>query len=258
MITGATGGIGREFCKQCAARGENLYLTGRSEGKLSSLAEELSSLFPDIKIRYYPCMVNEAESREKFFSHFDGEDVKISEYINVAGVDTQLAFTKYTQEKLLFQLRVNFEAAVSMVRYVLDRRSETLKILIVSSLSGACPMPYFALYSATKAALVNFFSALRVELKPLGISVTTLMPGGVPTRPDIIRDIEIQGLKGKWSAKPKEFVVRKALEGLDKNKRIVIPGLANKITYAATRIAPAKWSMAFVAKNWRGKEKDAF
>ncbi len=258
LITGATGGIGGEFCLQCAQKKENLFITGRSEEKLKALAEKLTAEFEGIKVKYYPCMVNEDADRAALFDYIDREGVKISKFINVAGVDTQLAFEKYTQEKLLFQTRVNFEAAVSLTRYVIDRRADGLKILIVSSMSAACPMPYFALYSATKAALVNFFSAMHVELKPLGINVTVLMPGGVPTRPDIIRDIEIQGLKGKWSSKPKDFVVKKALAGLDKNKRIVVPGLANKITYVATKIAPTKWSMAFVAKNWKGKEKDAF
>lgn len=52
--------------------------------------------------------------------------------------------------------------------------------------------------------------------------------------------------------------MRKALAGADKNKRIIIPGAFNKFTYAVTRITPPAVSMAFVAKHWKGKEKDAF
>ena len=258
MITGATGGIGEEFAFQCAARGDNLFLTGRNEKKLSFLTEKLKKKYPDLNAESFPCMLNDADDRNKLFARIDDLGIKFSRFINVAGVDTQLAFEKYTQEKLLFQMRVNFEAAISLTHYVLERRAETLGILVVSSMSAACPMPYFALYSATKAALVNFFSALRRELKSGGVKVTVLMPGGVPTRPDIIEDIKIQGLKGKWSSKPKDFVVRKALKGAEKNKRIVIPGFANKLTYAITRLVPAEWAMAFVAKNWKDKEKDAF
>ena len=258
LITGATGGIGEEFCFQCAARGDNLFLTGRSEKKLAALKEKLKEKYPDAVTESFPCMLNDEADRKKLFDYADGLGAKFSRFINVAGVDTQLAFEKYTQEKLLFQLRVNFEAAVSLTRYVLDRRADGLGILVVSSMSAVCPMPYFALYSATKSALVNFYSALRTEMKEYGVKVTVLMPGGVPTRPDIIEDIKIQGLKGKWSSKPKDFVVRKALKGAEKNKRIVIPGFANKLTYALTRITPVKWAIAFVAKNWKNKEKDAF
>lgn len=258
FITGATGGLGEEFCLQCAEKKENLFLTGRSEHKLLALKEKLLSKFPDIKIEFCPCMLTSEEDRAKLMEYADEKGITFSRFVNVAGVDTQLAFEKYTQEKIVFQTRVNFEAAVSLTRYVLDRREKELSILIVSSMSGACPMPYFAIYSATKQALVYFFSALRKEMQGTGVKVSVLMPGGIPTRPDIINDIKIQGLKGKLSSKPKDFVVRKALSGADKNKRIIIPGAFNKFTYAVTRITPAAVSMAFVAKNWKGKEKDAF
>jgi len=258
LITGATGGLGKEFCKQCLARGDNLFLTGRSEEKLFKLKEELLLENANALIECYPCMLNDEQSRKQLYAYFDKKGIKFRAFIGVAGVDTQLAFEKYTAEKLLFQLRVNFEASVLLTRAVLERRASSLSILIVGSMSGACPMPYFALYSATKSALTNFYSALRVELKNKGVKVSVLMPGGIPTRPDIVNDIKIQGLKGKLSAKPAQFVVKKALKGAEKNKRIIIPGAFNKFTYAITRITPVRWSMAFVEKNWKNKEKDAF
>lgn len=258
FITGATGGLGEEFCFQCARRGDKLFMTGRSEQKLSALKNRILKECPTASILYLPCLLDSQSDRQRFFKTVEEMGLTFKQFISVAGVDTQLAFEKYDQEKLLFQLRVNFEANVSLTRFVLDRMEEGLSILVVSSISGACPMPYFALYSSTKVALTYFYSALREELKEKGVKVTTLMPGGIPTREDIIRDIKIQGLKGKLSSKPKHFVVRKALKGAKKNKRIVIPGVFNKLTYFATRILPAKLSMAFVAKNWKGKEKDAF
>lgn len=258
FITGATGGLGKEFCMQCAARGDNLFLTGRSEEKLADLKKEISEKYPNVKIEYHPCMLTDEKDRNALFAYVDEIKITFSAFINVAGVDTQLAFEKYTQEKIIFQTRVNFEAAVCLTRYVLDRREKNLSVLIVSSMSGACPMPYFGIYSSTKQALIYFFSALRREMKGTGVKITVLMPGGVPTRPDIIKDIKIQGLKGKLSAKPKNFVVKKALKGAANNKRIVIPGFFNKFTYAITRITPTAVSSAFVAKNWKDKEKDAF
>lgn len=257
LVTGATGGIGEEFCLQLAARGENLFLTGRSDDKLSALKDRLSERF-GVKILYKTCRVDREEERAALFSHIDACGIKLSALYNVAGADTQLAFDKYTQEKILFQTRTNFEAAVSIARYALERRGQNFKMLVVGSMSGACPMPYFALYAATKAAVTSFFSALRTEYKREGVKVTVLMPGAVPTRADIVEDIRIQGLKGRLSSKPKDFVVRKALKGLDRNKRIVIPGAFNKLTYLCTKILPVGLQTAFVARGWRGKEKDAF
>lgn len=257
LITGATGGIGEEFCHQCAARGDNLLLTGRSEQKLLALKQKLAQSYA-VKILTFACRLDSESERGELCAFIAENGVKLSQFISVAGVDTQMAFEKYTQQKLLFQLRVNFEAVVSLTGEVLRHRAERLGILVVSSISGSCPMPYFALYSSTKAALINFFSALRTELKGSGVNVTVLMPGSVPTRPDVIEDIKKQGLKGKLSSRPKQFVVKKALKGAAKNKRLVIPGAFNKAVYVITRIIPQRWAMSFVARGWKNKEKDAF
>ena len=60
------------------------------------------------------------------------------------------------------------------------------------------------------------------------------------------------------SAKPAEFVVKKALKALDKNKRLVIPGAFNKFVYALEKFVPLSVKCRFIAKKWKGKEKDAF
>ncbi|MBQ9708990.1 MAG: SDR family NAD(P)-dependent oxidoreductase [Clostridia bacterium] len=257
LITGATGGLGQEFCRQCAARGDNLLLTGRSEQKLEDLRAELLKSY-SVKILTFACRLDDELERQSLCDFVAKAEVKLSQFISVAGVDTQMAFERYTREKVLFQLRVNFEAAVALTHALLSFRAEGFSILVVSSISGSCPMPYFALYSATKSALVSFFSALRVELKDKGVKVTVLMPGSIPTRPDIIEDIKIQGLKGRLSSKPKDFVVKKALAGARKNKRIVIPGAFNKFVYFLTKITPYRLVAAFVARGWKNKEKDAF
>ena len=257
LVTGATGGRGEEFCRQLAARGDRLFLTGRSPERLAALSGRLAAEFHAVQTDFFPCMLDDEKQRAALFADIDAKGVRISRLVYVAGVDTQLAFEKYDQQKLLFQTRVNFEAAVSTARYAMERRTQDFGILVVGSMSSACPMPYFALYSATKIAICYFFSALRTELKG-SAKVTVVMPGGVPTRPDIIEDIKRQGLKGRLSAKPKAFVVKKALAGAEKNKRIVIPGLFNKFTYFITKIVPVSWQTAFVAKHWSGREKDAF
>ena len=93
------------------------------------------------------------------------DGVKISTLVNVAGADIQKGLTEYTEEKLCFQCRVNFEAAVSLCRFAIANKSEKLEIVNVSSVSGIYPMPYFAIYSATKGALTSFSLALREDEK---------------------------------------------------------------------------------------------
>jgi short-subunit dehydrogenase len=125
-------------------------------------------------------------------------------------------------------------------------------------MSGASPMPYFALYSASKSMLTNFFTALNYELKKTGVNITVVMPGGVYTRPDIIEDIKGQGLWGKLSAIRPEVVSEKSIKKSKKNKARYIPGFFNKFLYFAIKILPKKIVLNFIARRWKKISKDAF
>lgn len=258
FISGATGGIGKAFCIECASRGDNLFLTGRSEEKLLALKNELLSLNENIVIKTCACDLTCEEDRKNLLRKIDNDGVRFNNVINVAGVDIQKAFLDYTEEKVLFQIRVNVESTISLTHALLSRRGENLKIITVSSMSGVSPMPYFALYSATKAMLTNFFTSLRIELKGEGVKVTTVLPGGVPTRPDIIEDIKGQGLWGKLSAKSPKFVAQGALKAVEKNKNKYIPGGFNKLLYFIMKLIPQKLQLIFIAKRWKKQTKDAF
>lgn len=255
LITGATGGLGKEFCRQLV-KTDDLVLTGRSEEKLLQLKEQLKGINEGAKIEIYPLDLTDFEKREKFFEFIDRKGIRFSGLINVAGVDTQKEFIKYTQQKITFQVRVNAEATFSITHAVLQRREKDLKILTVASMSGTVPMPYFALYSATKASLINFFKSLRYEVKDA--KITTLVAGAIPTREDIKKDIEIQGFTGKLSSKSPKFVVEKSLKALDKNREKVIPGAFNKLVYFIEKITPKSLQCKYVAKKWKIKEKDNF
>ncbi len=255
LVTGATGGIGSEFCRQLVLEND-LLITGRSVERLKQLKESLLSIKKDAAIEIFSADLADLKQREELFAFADKLGIKFSGLINVAGIDTQKEFIKYTHQKISLQIRVNLEATAAITHGVLLRREKDLKILTVSSMSGTVPMPYFAIYSATKSALNSFFKSLRYEVKDA--KITTLMPGSVPTREDIKRDIELQGLTGRLSSKPVDFVVKKALKALDKNKQRVIPGAFNKLVYFIEKVTPKSIQCKYVAKKWSKKEKDNF
>lgn len=258
FISGATGGIGKAFSVSLAKRGYNLFLTGRSQEKLEKLKSELLLVNSAIEIEIFPCDLTSEDSRNSLLNAIDEKKIKFERLLFVAGVDTQKAFIDYTNEKVLFQIRVNVESTVSLTWELLRRRASNIEILAVSSMSGVSPMLYFALYSATKCALTSFFTSLHYELKSQKAKVTVVLPGGVYTRPDIIEDIKNQGLWGKLSSKKPEFVAEKSLKALSKNKIKYIPGFFNKLLNFLMRIAPKKIVLSFIAKRWKKINKDAF
>lgn len=256
FISGATGGIGKAFVRECAAKKYPMFLTGRSADKLDDLKQRLQA--EGAEVITFPCMLDDEASRRQMFDFIDGLGIKFDRIINVAGVDTQKAVMDYTLKKLIFQLRVNAESTITNTYSLLQRRAPTAEVITVASMSGATPMPYFALYSATKSCLIYFFSALRQELKKDGVKITTVMPGGVPTRPDIIADIKGQGLWGRLSAKSPEYVAQKSLAKAQKNKRIFIPGFFNRALYRFMKIVPQGLKLKFIARRWSKISKDAF
>ncbi len=258
IIVGATGGLGKIACHNLAKKGENLYLTARSIEKLEVLRLELLEKYKNITINCFSCDLTCDSSLFDLFGNFLSLNAKVSGIYFFNGVDTQKAFSNYDYKKIIMQSRVNYESVLLLTKFALDNRAQNLKILITSSLCGVVPMPYFAEYSSTKCALINFFTALRYEYKNKSVKITILAPGSVPTRPDIISDIKLQGLQGKLSSKSPQKVIEKALMGLDKNKRLVVVGLYNKIVYILSKITPLKLQQKIIAKKFKTKEKDAF
>lgn len=258
FISGATGGLGKAFAFVCAEKGYDLFLTARSEERLNALKTELGAHYSGIKIDYFPCQLTSETSRKELIADIEEKGYKFDRIINVAGVDTQKAFTEYTPEKAVFQIRVNCEATLLLTHGLLKHRADKTEIITISSMSGVSPMPYFAIYSASKAFLTNFFTALHYELKKDGVKVTSVLPGGIPTRPDIIEEIKSQGFWGKITAKSPEFVAEKSLKAVKKNKLIYIPGFFNRFLYFLMKITPKRITLKYIAKRWKTHGKDAF
>lgn len=259
LVTGACGGLGRAFVGLLAERGEPLYLTGRSEAALIALKAELNGKYPELPVQTAVCDLASESSRAALFARFDEEKTEFVRLIYVAGADVQKAFEKYDEGKLVMQTRVNFEGAVSLTRAVMARSALDGKteFLAVGSMSGNCPMPYFALYSATKKALWQFYAALRTELKGRA-KVTCVQPGSMPTREDIRKNIEEHGFWTRVSAISPEKAARISLKAVHRNKRGKTIGFWNKIINFFTMIAPMPIKIRYIAKRWKKTEKDAF
>jgi len=250
--------LGKAFVYALAKQGKKLILTGRSEEKLARLREELreNGYCQDVLI----CAADLANegSRYAFMEKITQKNVHLNTLINVAGADVQKGFEEYTQEKLVFQCRVNFEAAVSLSKFAIERKAEHLDIVNISSVSGIYPMPYFAIYSATKGALTSFSCALREEMKGKGVHVSAILPGAMPTREDIKAQIKGQGLWGKLAVKSPEWVAEYSLKVVRKNKRVKIAGFWNKVMRFGTALLPISLKLKFIAKRWSKISKDAF
>ena len=117
-------------------------------------------------------------------------------------------------------------------------------VIIVSSMGGLVPLPYYAVYSGTKALLQNWGEAIAVEMQGTGVDVQVLAPGDTKTGFQ-----EVAGeMSTKWSSV--EDVVGDSLAGLG-TKTVVVPGFENRLSLFLQRLIPRRMFIGIVAKRQR-------
>jgi short-subunit dehydrogenase len=110
-------------------------------------------------------------------------------------------------------------------------------IINVASTAAFQPGPKMAVYFATKAFVLSLSEALHEELKPHGIHVSCLCPGPTRTEFGDVAGFGGNGLFDRVAMNPRE-VVRAGLNGLERNRAVVVPGIINKLGATSTRFAP--------------------
>ncbi len=182
LITGASGGIGKEFAKEHAAMGGNLVLVARNQTALEAVKAEIEA-FADVKVLVKAVDLTQQDAAKKLYDELKKEGIRIDYLINNAGFGGQGYFHERPWEADHAMILVNIVALTELTRLFLpdfvERNSG--KILNVSSTAALMPGPLQAVYFASKAYVRSFSEALFQELLDTKVSVTVLLPGAVDT-----------------------------------------------------------------------------
>ena len=183
LITGASGGIGREIALQLAPLAGTLVLVARRMDRLQSLREELLAINPDLRVECRRVDLSNAEQVEALCAELNEDGYDLDFLINNAGFGDVGPFESSDWRKVERMLEVNVVALTSLCHRLIPllRRHRPGAILNVSSIASLLPLPNLAVYAATKAYVSSFSEGLRAELRGTGISVTHLCPGPVDT-----------------------------------------------------------------------------
>ena len=170
VITGGTSGIGKCTAEAMLQKGYMVY-------ELSRRAEGLAGMF------HIPTDVTDPDACQRAVDEVLSQAGKIDVMINNAGfgISGAIEFTPIEQAKK--QLDVNFFGMVNMNHAVIPimRRQGFGRIVNLSSVAGAIPIPFQAFYSASKAAINSYTMALANEIKPFGVQVACVQPGDIRT-----------------------------------------------------------------------------
>jgi short-subunit dehydrogenase len=182
IVTGGSGGIGSATCRLLAAQGATIIVAGRQNGSLSRILQDVRRKSPEsISIAGDFCCLrswNElVETVEKKFHRIDV-------LVNCIGVIVPGAIETMNEEDIQRVISSNIISVINGVKAVLPimRRERNGRIINVGSLGGILPMPFEALYSATKFAVRGLSLSLSEELKGTGVTVSLISPGPVKTK----------------------------------------------------------------------------
>src|SRR6185369_8047155 len=226
VITGASMGIGEAMAKLFADEGAKVVLLSRDAGRAEAVRERIGHIENTLALS---CDVRNREEIDRVVGltlhHFQRIDI----WINNAGHGLMDTVAQVDMTACRETFDTNFFGTVACMQAALAvmKQQDSGAIINISSVAGHIPLPFHAVYSATKFAMNAFGKAANVELKGSGIHVLTVCPGYVKT------DFGANAIKGTEAktVRPStvrgispERVARAVLRGYLKRKReVVVP-----------------------------------
>jgi short-subunit dehydrogenase len=181
LITGASSGIGREFARECAARGSNLILVARRRERLDELAAELRDKH-GASVATIPLDLARPDAAEELAKEVDHRGLTVTSLINSAGLGSFGPFHEDEPSLLKDELAVDVCTLVGITRAFIDQlRSGTGILINVASMAAYQGNPKMAVYGAAKAFVLSFTEALWYESRSTGLKVLAVSPGATRT-----------------------------------------------------------------------------
>jgi uncharacterized protein len=256
VITGASGGIGYAFANLLARQGARLVLVSRNVTRLATVKQELA-LFTDY-IEVIGADLSTAADCDHLIYQLERLPYPVDIMINNAGVGASGYTVDQPWSRLDRMCQLNMVSLTHLSHwaagYMKNRR--TGYILNVSAVLACEPVPFFGVYSATKAFVTNFSIALYQEMKRFNVVVSCVHPPATATEfgqeADILGSRALQLFNLLHSTLSAEQVAQIGLQGLAARRPTVVAGLLGKAIYASAAFTPrflGLWLMEFLFKS---------
>ena len=239
LITGASVGIGYELSKIFAKNGYNLVLVSRNKQRLEAIADEMEKQH-DIIAKVIPKDLSKSSAPRELYEDTISDAIDIDVIVNNAGFGINGNFTDFGVDEYVELIQVNGTSLTLLCKLfetdMVMRRSGS--ILNVASTAAFQAGPLMGSYYASNAYVLSLSEALNNELARDGVKVSVLCPG--PSETEFANRAEMTTeriINVPWVMKADD-VAKIGYSGLMKGKKIIIPGLMNKLLAFSVRLTP--------------------
>ena len=259
LVTGASAGIGAEFCHQLAARGYSIVLVARREDKLDEVAEKVRDKH-GVECRCIPLDLALPDASVTLCAQLESLGIEVEFLVNNAGFGIIGSFEKVEWERHEQFLQVMLNSVCELTWLLLPGMQERGKGYIVNVASVAGLIPGAArntLYGATKSFLVKFSESLAMENADTGVKVSALCPGFTYSEfHDVMNIREQVSQMPDWMWMEAAPVVEYGIESVmrDKPRLVAVPGKANRFIAMLMRKLPLTTTQRITqkqSKHWR-------
>ncbi len=248
LITGASNGIGYEMFKILRKKEYKLVLVSRNEEQLRKIKDESPN--KDL-IEIIPIDLSKEDAAQRLFDKCLENEIEVDILINNAGFGIFGESISMDNKRLKQMLTLNMITLASLCNLFGEKMKQlgSGNILNVASTAAYQPLPYFSAYAATKAFVLSFSFGLREEFKKHNINVSVLSPGPTKTRFFAVAQAKTEGIlfssKNQHTAKE---VAEIGLKAMFSGKKVVIPGMRNKIMKVFSFLVPASATAKIMEK----------
>lgn len=236
LITGASSGIGTTFAHELASKGMNVILLARNEERLRTLATEIAEKF-SVQTEVIVADLGQEHSAQRVYEEVQHRGLNVDMLINNAGFGTHGHFETLDAARDHEEIMVNVAALVDLTHAFIPAmvKQGSGAVINIASTAGFQPLPYMAVYGATKAFVISFSAALAQEYRKRGIRVLALCPGATTTSFFDVVGTEDAAVGRKRTT---QQVVATGLQAFERGKSVVIDGGMNTFLARTVKILP--------------------
>jgi uncharacterized protein len=256
LVTGASSGIGACFARALAARGLNLVLVARSKDKLESLRTEIVSQY-QVRVEVVQQDLGVEGAAHRLVATLGERNIVIDLLVNNAGFGAHGEFWKLSLERQAEMLRLNIATLTDLTYLLIPAMVERRRggVINTSSTAGFQPVPYLSVYAATKAYVTSFSMGLAEEVRPFGVKVLAVCPGGTDTNFFAAGQFNKTNFRGGLQSP--EAVVEVALRSYDHGASLVVTRWINRLMILGERFVSLRFAAEQAGKLFRPGRLDS-